>query len=262
MTITTFAGGSVTHSLAELASGIDPKLVWGCAMTSAFLQTDRACPRTDGPHDVVIGCAASMLDHAPPVAIATDEELVLRAQNQNVAAFEELVARHEEKVYRLAMRLTHNESDAREILQETFLSAWRNLPSFAGRAQFASWLYRIAVNATLMLLRSQRRHPHVTVEDAGPQALDHAAQAGAMGGADWSKRPDEQLQSQELRRHIQAAVDQLPEAHRSVFLLRDVDGLSTEQTADALGVTVPTIKTRLHRARLALRAAIARYFDR
>jgi RNA polymerase sigma-70 factor, ECF subfamily len=202
-----------------------------------------------------------------PLSLAAlpDEELVARARARDVAAFETLIDRHEEKIYRVAMRFVRNETDAREILQETFLSAWRNLDSFQGKSQFASWLYRVAVNAALMLLRSQRRHPQVAVEDVAPETLGEAARTAgsALGvGDDWSKRPDEQLQSEELRQQIQKSVDALPESQRSVFLLRDVDGLSTEETGELLGLTVPTVKTRLHRARLALRAAITRYFER
>lgn len=201
-----------------------------------------------------------------PFAALTDDELVVRARLRDVAAFEALVDRHEEKIYRVAMRFVRNETDAREILQETFLSAWRNLDSFQGKAQFASWLYRVAVNASLMLLRSQKRHPQVAVDDVADETLDQAARTAGpglgLGGDDWSKRPDEQLQSAELRQAIQTAVDGLPESQRSVFLLRDVDGMSTEETGEFLGVTVPTVKTRLHRARLALRGAISRYFER
>jgi RNA polymerase sigma-70 factor (ECF subfamily) len=200
-----------------------------------------------------------------PLASLSDDELVARARAKDVAAFEELIGRHEEKVYRLAMRFTRNETDAAEILQETFLSAWRNLDGFQGKAQFASWLYRVAVNAALMMLRSQKRHPQVAVEDVTPEALGEAAKDAGPGlgaGTDWSRRPDEQFQSDELRRQIQLAVDQLPESQRSVFLLRDVDGMSTEETGELLGLTLPTVKTRLHRARLTLREAISRYFER
>jgi RNA polymerase sigma-70 factor (ECF subfamily) len=201
---------------------------------------------------------------ATPLGALSDEELVARARGNDVGAFEELVGRHEEKIYRLAMRFTRNETDAAEILQETFLSAWRNLDRFEGKAQFGSWLYRVAVNAALMLLRSQKRHPQVAVEDVTAEALGEAAKDAGPGlgaGTDWSRRPDEQFQSEELRRQIQLAVDQLPESQRSVFLMRDVDGLSTEETAELLGVSLPTVKTRLHRARLTLREAITRYFE-
>lgn len=205
-----------------------------------------------------------VVEGRPPLNALPDDALVALAQQRDVDAFEELLSRYEERVYRLAMRFARNESDAQEILQEAFLSAWRNIGKFEGRAQFGSWIYRVTVNAALMLLRTQRRHPQVAMEEVDPEALGEAAfQAGfALGaGTDWSKRPDEQLQSAELRRHLQRAVEGLPEILRTVFLVRDVDGLSTEETAELLDVSVPTVKTRLHRARLALRAAITAYFS-
>jgi RNA polymerase sigma-70 factor, ECF subfamily len=203
-------------------------------------------------------------DEAPPASpVPSDEELVARARGRDLAAFEELVARHEDRLYRAAVRLLRNDNDAREVLQEGLLSAWRRLDSFAGQSQFGSWLYRVVVNSALMMLRSRRRHPAVSVEELPPGALDEAtsAEASAAGG-DWSKRPDDHFQSVELKQHIQAAVDGLPEILRVVFVLRDAEGLSTEETAELLGITVPTVKTRLHRARLALRRAITEYFER
>ena len=200
-----------------------------------------------------------------PLADASDEVLVERARGKDEAAFEELVGRYEDKLYRLAMRFVRNETDAQEILQDAFLSAWRNLPAFEGRAQFGSWMYRVTVNAALMLLRNRNHHPEVTVDDIEPTALNDAvAESGQTlrGSADWSQRADEQLQSLEMRRHIQASVDALPEGLRTVFLLRDVEELSTEDTAGLLGLSVPAVKTRLHRARLALRVAIGQYFER
>ena len=201
---------------------------------------------------------------AVQAAGVSDEVLVERARRKDEAAFEELVGRYEDKLYRLAMRFVRNETDAQEILQDAFLSAWRNLPAFEGRAQFGSWMYRVTVNAALMLLRSRNRHPEVTVDDIEPTALNDAvAESGQMmrGNADWSQRADEQLQSQEMRKYIQISVDALPDGLRTVFLLRDVEELSTEDTAEMLGLSVPAVKTRLHRARLALREAIGRYFS-
>jgi RNA polymerase sigma-70 factor (ECF subfamily) len=201
-----------------------------------------------------------------PAALAnqvSDELLVARARAKDEAAFEELVSRYEDKLYRLAMRFVRNETDAQEILQDAFLSAWRNLPTFEGRAQFGSWMYRVTVNAALMLLRSRNRHPEVTVDDIEPTLLNQAVSDNGQlmrASADWSQRPDEQLQSDEVRRHIQASVDALPDGLRTVFLLRDVEELSTEDTAELLRLSVPAVKTRLHRARLALREAIGRYF--
>ena len=199
-----------------------------------------------------------------PLPQPSDDELVARARARDLDAFEPLIERHEDRLYRVAMRLLRNENDAREVLQDALVSAWQNLDSFAGRAQFGSWIYRVTVNAALMLLRSRRRRPTVSVEDLSPTALDEAVTAASHfeAGSDWSKRPDEQLQSDELKQHIEQALDQLPEILRLVFVLRDVEGMSTEETADILAITIPTVKTRLHRARLALREAIARYFEK
>jgi len=202
---------------------------------------------------------------AGATALLTDEALVARARAKDEAAFEELVTRYEDKLYRLAMRFVRNETDAQEILQDAFLSAWRNLPTFEGRAQFGSWMYRVTVNAALMLLRSRNRHPEVGVDEVEPSALNQAvAEGGQMmrSSANWTQRPDDQLQSEELRRYIQLSVDALPDGLRTVFLLRDVEELSTEDTAEVLGLSVPAVKTRLHRARLALREAIGRYFSK
>jgi RNA polymerase sigma-70 factor (ECF subfamily) len=196
----------------------------------------------------------------------TDDQLVARAQLGDLPAFEALVERHEDRLYRLAVRLLRNDDDAREVLQEAFLSAWQKLGDFAGRAQFGSWIYRVTLNAALMLLRTRRRRPTISAEDVPEGALDEALargqDQGTQGTSDWIRRPDEQLQSDELKQHIQVALDQLPEILRVVFVLRDVEDLSTEETADALGITVQAVKTRLHRARLALRAAISDYFGR
>ena len=198
-----------------------------------------------------------------PRGAPSDEALVERAKAGDFAAFEQLVSGHQERVYRLALRMMGTESDAQEVVQDALLSAWRNLQKFEGKAQFGSWLYRIAANAALMMLRTRRRHPQVSMEEVTALGADETGVDGFGAGAgdDWSKRPDDQLQSTELRAAIQAAVDALPESSRQVFMVRDVDGLSTEETAETLGLSVPAVKTRLHRARLALREAISRYFE-
>jgi RNA polymerase sigma-70 factor (ECF subfamily) len=214
--------------------------------------------------------AQSMSAAEPPRAPAeaaggalTDDQLVERAQHGDLPAFEMLVERHEDRLYRLAVRLLRNDDDAREVLQEAFLSAWQKLGDFAGRAQFGSWIYRVTLNTALMLLRSRRRRPTVSAEDVPEGALDEALAIGRdQGTSDWIRRPDEQLQSGELKQYIQEALGKLPEILRVVFVLRDVEDLSTEETADALGITVQAVKTRLHRARLALRVAISDYFGR
>jgi RNA polymerase sigma-70 factor, ECF subfamily len=207
---------------------------------------------------------------APPRAADTakassDDALIARAKTGDFEAFEELVGRYQDKVYRLAFRFVRNETEAKEIVQDTLLSVWRKLDGFKGDSAFGSWLFRVTANAALMRLRSQRRHAEVSTEELPPGFLD--APDSVYGqilshGENWARRPDEELQSEELREKIQAAVDGLPEIYRTVFLVRDVDGLSTEETAEALQLSVPTVKTRLHRARIALREAIGGYFKK
>lgn len=193
------------------------------------------------------------------VQAPSDDQLVALAKQGDFDAFEQLVTRHQDRVYRLVLRFVRNEHEAQEVVQETFLSIWRNLDGFKGESQFGSWLYRIAANAALMRLRSQRRHPEVSTEEL-PADVIESREPAHHGGENWARRPDDQLQTNELRSHIQRAVDSLPEMYRSVFIIRDVEGLSTEETAEILGITVPTVKTRLHRARLQLRRTITDYF--
>ena len=194
-------------------------------------------------------------------AAVSDEELVQRARNKDFGAFEQLLDRYEDKIFRLAYRFVRNETEAKEVLQDTFLSIWRKLDTFKGDSQFGSWLYRVAANTALMRLRAQRRHPEVSTEELPAGYLDSYGQLPPTG-ENWARRPDDELQSEELRRHIQSAVDALPEIYRTVFILRDVEGLSTEETGEILSISVPTVKTRLHRARIALRDTISGYFNK
>jgi RNA polymerase sigma-70 factor, ECF subfamily len=201
----------------------------------------------------------------PGLGGLSDDALVERAKQKDFAAFETLIERYQDKVYRLAFRFMRNETEAKEIVQETLLSVWRKLDGFKGDSQFSSWLYRVTANAALMRLRTQRRHPEVSTEELDPSFLDRGPAAYGQvtsPGDNWARRPDDELQSGELRTELQRAIDNLPEIYRTVFLIRDVDGFSTEETAEALDITVPTVKTRLHRARMALREAIGTYFDK
>src|SRR6059058_3907648 len=187
-----------------------------------------------------------------------DRELVERAQRGDGAAFAELVARHQRQLYRLALRMTGSEADAQEVLQEAFLNAYQKLPNFRGEAQFSSWLYRIAANSALMRLR---RAPDALqdqpLELQGPK---FSAEGFLEPQNDWSQRADTQMMDRELGQAIDQAVTALPEDYRTVFLLKDVDGLSNEEIASALDLTVPAVKSRLHRARLALREKLSDFF--
>jgi RNA polymerase sigma-70 factor (ECF subfamily) len=188
--------------------------------------------------------------------------LLKRAIGGDVGAFEELVRRTEDALYRLAMRYVHDESDAQEILQNSYLSAWRSLPTFEGRAQFGCWMHRITVNASLMLLRARNRHHEIAIDDVEPMELNNAIGQAARKPRvrdKWPQRPDEEYQSTELRRHIESAVNALPESLRETFLLRDVKEMSTEDTAGELGASTTAIKARLHRARRVLRESLGNY---
>lgn len=195
--------------------------------------------------------------------IHADHELVARFQkDQDGSLFEELVRRHRNRVYALALRMLKNEDEALEIVQETFLSAYRKLPEFRGDAQFTSWLHRIAANFALMRLR------HKKVVDAVVEPLETEDGKFRPDGrweeyptGMWGRRADDVVLDGELRERLIAAVDKLPEIHRAVFMLRDIDGLSYQEIAESLETTVPAVKSRLHRARLALRDDLATYFE-
>jgi len=193
----------------------------------------------------------------------SEAALLKRARRgKDVGAFEELVGRTEDRLYRLAMRYVRNESDAQEILQNAYLAAWRSLPTFEGRSQFSSWMHKITVNASLMLLRTRNRHPEVAINDVEPMELNAAIGQATQEQSpreDWSLRPDEEFQSAELRRRIEVAVNSLPTDLRSIFLLRDVWEMSTEDSAAKLRVSIPAAKTRLHRARRELRESLGCY---
>jgi RNA polymerase sigma-70 factor (ECF subfamily) len=196
-------------------------------------------------------------DGGPP-----DRELVERAQKGDAAAFAQLVTRHQRQMYRLALRMTGSEADAQEVLQEAFLNAYQKLPLFRGEAQFSSWLYRIAANSALMRLRRKRRAPDSVpdqpLELTGPR---FSAEGYLEPAPDWSQRADEKMASAQLGSAIEKAVGELPADYRTVFMLKDVDGLSNEDIATALELTVPAVKSRLHRARLALREKLGDFFE-
>jgi RNA polymerase sigma-70 factor (ECF subfamily) len=190
----------------------------------------------------------------------TDEDLVARAQKSDLTALGELFDRHETRLFRLAMRFVRDESDAREILQDVFITAWKKLPGFEGRAQIGSWLYRVTANASLMFLRARNRRPTVTFSNILPEGMAaDAANSNHELGFNGPPRPDEHLAFGELRQEIQNAVEKLPETLRRVFLAREIEGHSTLQAAQSLGVSEQAIKTRLHRARAALRENIGGY---
>lgn len=189
-----------------------------------------------------------------------DEKLLEQAQAGDMAAFEKLVERHKDRVFGLAERMTRSEADAAEIAQDTFLSAYQHLKDFRGEAAFGSWVYRIAANNALMRLRHRRVVQAAEGDLTGP-AFDDRGRLEEFPATDWSRRADEKVLDAELGTAIQQATDRLPEGYREVFLLKDVEGLSYEQIAEITGDSIPAIKSRLHRARLALREAIDQFYN-
>ena len=192
-------------------------------------------------------------------SVQDDRELMTRAQAGDMSAFEALVSRHEDKVYGLALRMTRSEADAAEITQDTFLSAYQHLSEFRGEAAFGSWVHRIAANSALMRLRRQKVLDIVSDEITGPEFTERGSLA-ELPDSDWSKRADDKVLDDELGRAIRAATDALPEGYREVFLLKDVEGLSYEEISEMVGISIPAVKSRLHRARLALREAIDAFY--
>ncbi len=192
-------------------------------------------------------------------ATSDDSALLQRAQSGDMSAFEALVERHRDKVFSLALRMTRSEPDAAEVTQDTFLAAFQNLERFRGEAAFGSWVHRIAANHALMRLRRSKVQRSAEAELRGPEFNERGSLI-QMPEVDWVRGVDEQALNAELRQAIEAATDTLPDGYREVFLLKDVDGLSYEEIAEITGESVPAIKSRLHRARLQLRAAIDDFY--
>jgi RNA polymerase sigma-70 factor (ECF subfamily) len=191
------------------------------------------------------------------VSADDDSELLTKARHGDVSAFEHLVERHRDRVYALTLRMLGVAADAAEVTQEAFLSAYRGLADFRGDSAFGSWVHRIATNHALMRLRQRRIAPETETLEA-PQFNERGSLVDQV--EDWSRDAEGQALDAELREAIEQAAAALPDDHRQVFVLRDVEGLSYEEVAQTTGETVSAIKSRLHRARLSMRAAIDRYY--
>ena len=184
-----------------------------------------------------------------------DAQLVRMAQGGETRAFDELVRRYQDKVYRLSYKILRHEDDAAEALQDALLSAYRGLKNFKAESTFSTWLYRVATNAALMKYR-KRRDGHVSLERSQSDNED----AEPLALPDWSAQPLDELLDTETREVMQEGIDRLPEELRVVFVLRDVEGLSNGEVSEVLDLSIPAVKSRLHRARLQLRNRLDRYF--
>ena len=185
-----------------------------------------------------------------------DVALVLRAREGDVHAFETLVRKYDRQIFRIAQHITQNREDAQDVVQDAFLKAYEKLDQFQGNSKFYTWLVRIAVNESLMRLRKRRTGKMVSIDE------DVETEEGSVPRdlADWSPNPEQNYTQTELAEILRKTIQGLPLGFRVVFQLRDVEGMSTEETAETLGLSVPAVKSRLLRARLQLRERLSRYF--
>jgi len=186
-----------------------------------------------------------------------DALLVARLKRRDRSALGELVHIHGAKMYGVALQFMRNEYDAREVMQDALVSIWNKINSFEGKSAFTSWIYRVTANAALMALRKRKRHENDVSLDAAP--ADDDAVLPSLQLSDKAPLPDKVAMTGELGEQVRAAIERLPEPYRVVVLLRDVQELPMEQVMEATGLSEPALKSRLHRARLALRDALLPY---
>jgi len=187
-----------------------------------------------------------------------DAELVRRAQGGDLEAFEALTSRHEQRVYALALRMLRQEHDAEDVTQQTFLSVLENLAGFREEATFSTWVLRIASHAALKIIRKRKGLKTVSLEEATESSEDFDSIPHPEFIADWRQSPEQLVERNEVRRLLDEALARLDDKHRLVFLLRDVEGLSVRETAEALDLSEGNVKVRLLRARLQLREELTR----
>ena len=186
----------------------------------------------------------------PNQAEVFDElSLVQKSRAGDDRAFSDLVRRYERKIFRLAKHITQSDEDAEDVLQETFLKAYEHLDEFQGNSKFYTWIVRIAVNESLMKLRKRKTDRTVSLDES----IDTGEETVVREIAVWEDNPEQRYSQDELRDILEKAIDSLRPAFRTVFVLRDVEELSTEETAAALSLSIPAVKSRLLRARLQLR---------
>jgi len=195
---------------------------------------------------------------AQTAADAEELDLVARSRTGDATAFSSLMRRYDGKIFRLAMNITQNREDAEDVLQEAFLKAYQHLDQFQGNSKFYTWVVRIAVNQALMKLRKRKSDRAVSLDEQ----IDTGEDTVVREIAAWDPDPEERYSRDELRTILNGAIDELSPIYRTVFTLRDVDGLSTEETAEVLDLSVPAVKSRLLRARLQLRDRLTRFFKR
>jgi RNA polymerase sigma-70 factor (ECF subfamily) len=187
----------------------------------------------------------------------SDVGLVDQFKEGNITAFEEIIERYEAKVMNLALRFTRNQEDAEEVMQDVFTTVYRKIDGFRGQSAFSSWLYRIVVNAAFMKLRKKKQNHTVSMEDLAPAVKQYCMERDSIA----TTHSHNIAVTRELQEVLQRAIDKLPDQYRAVFVLRDVDGLSNQETGQILDLSVPAVKSRLHRSRIMLRKRLQRYYE-
>ena len=195
---------------------------------------------------------------APEPVIFDEASVVAQARLGSTDAFNELTERYQRNIFRLAQNITQNREDAEDVLQETFLKAYEHLPDFHGDSKFYTWIVRIAVNEALMKLRKRKWDKTVWLDEPVDTGEDHVAREIAV----WEDNPEQRYAKEELHDILDKAVNGLAPPYRTVFVLRDMEGLSTEETAEALDLSIPAVKSRLLRARLQLRDKLTAFFKK
>ena len=201
-----------------------------------------------------------LADAAPasPDAAAADAILLARLRTGDPAAYEDLVRTHSPRMLAVTRRILNSEDDAKDAVQDAFVSAFRGLPNFEGDSLLSTWLHRIAVNAALMKLRTRRRKPERSIETLLPSYLEDGHHAEHF--QEWNLPVDKAMMRAELRAVVRQCIGELPDNYRTVLILRDIEELDTEETAARLGMTPNAVKIRLHRARQALRTLLDPHF--
>jgi RNA polymerase sigma-70 factor (ECF subfamily) len=195
-------------------------------------------------------------DVAPPEsADAAEDALAKGLRAGDPAAFERIVRTYGGRLLAVTRRILHDEELARDAVQDAFVSAFRARKTFTASARVSTWLHRIAVNAALMKLRTQRRHPESPIDDLLPSFRDDGHFVDSL--VSWDEPVDVAIGRRETAAFVRGAIDKLPESYRTVLMLRDIEGLDTDEAAKSLGITPNAVKIRLHRARMALRTLIA-----
>lgn len=207
----------------------------------------------------------SMSPHSPDLVAqenaelaAADKQLLARLRAGDAAAYDEFVRAHSPRMLAVTRRILNSEEDAKDAVQDAFVSAFRGLASFEGGSLLSTWLHRIAVNAALMKLRTRKRKPERSIETLLPQYLEDGHHAEDF--QEWNLPVDRKLMRAETRAVVRQCIGELPDNYRTVLILRDIEELDTDETAERLGMTPNAVKIRLHRARQALRTLLDPHF--